>query len=310
MNRTATRTRSGVLRGALIAIVAAALATPAAAFAAPPPGVGEEETLGNNLSVPAIFVPSTAGAPALRVPCDAVAQAPGVDGVPSSTLYPGYWLQKTTATWSASCLEAAAATVTADWGDNLTTAGSLTAGKPIRVEVGLLAPTAVGLTGYAITNLTPELEDRLATYGTRGAPTDEYLTGAAGAPLTRVWDSQATITIEQYVDGAWVPVVATQSMTAEINSTGAVVYGFNWGSKGRKNTPAAGEYRATFTTSTATTITAISDVAGINVPTFTEHSTTLEFTLASKNRGGGSGSDGPIGGGGNGGQGPGGPGGN
>lgn len=308
MNAPAAPIRKAAARGALVALLAAAMMAPSAALAAPPPGVGEEETLGNNLSVPAIFVPSVAGAPTLRVPCSATAQMPGADGVPSSALFPGYWLQKTTATWGASCLEAASASVTADWGDNLTTAGSLTAGKPIRVEVGLLAPDAVGLTGYAITNLTPALADRLATYGTRGAPTDEYLTGAAGAPVTRVWDSQTTIGIEQYVNSAWVPVVTTQPMIAEINSTGSVVYGFNWGSKGRKNTPAAGEYRATFTTSTATTIVAIADVAGVNVPTFTAHSTTLEFTLAPQNRGGGGGSDGSVGGGG--GQGPGGPGGN
>jgi hypothetical protein len=303
--RNVAANQRGLLRGALLSVLVAALAIPgAAAYAAPPDGVGEE-TLGNNLSVPAIFVQTTDGAPSLRLPCSETAQAPGADGALPSSLYPGYWLQKTDATWSATCLVAESATVTADWGDNLTTAGSLTAGKPIRVEVGLFDPAAVGLTGYAITNLTPLLEDRIASYGTRGLDGDAYTTGDAGAPVTRVWDPAATLTIEQLVDGSWVVVVPTAAMSAEINSTGSVVYGFNWGSKGRKNTPSSGDYRATFTTSGATTINAISDESGINVPTFTVNSTTLEFSLAPQNRGGGGGSSGGPGQGG-GGQGPGG----
>jgi hypothetical protein len=48
-------------------------------------GGGGEETAGNNLSVPAIFVPDATGGPALRVPCGTYA-VPGADGVPPSTV--------------------------------------------------------------------------------------------------------------------------------------------------------------------------------------------------------------------------------
>ncbi len=242
------------------------------------------ETLGNNLSVPAKFVPNTTGAPALRISCGTYA-APGDDGQPSSVLYPGYWLQKTLATWSADCIPAAeSAEVTADWGDNLTTSeGRLTAGRPIRVEVGLLDLSATGLRGFAITKLTPDLEDRLATYGTRGEPDDAFATGDANAPATRVWDAGARLKIERL--GTPITTVFEGPMTAEINSGGSVVYGFNWGTQGRTRTPTAGNYRLTFTTSEATTITGVADLTG-NIPEFTDHGTTVVITILPRSRGG------------------------
>lgn len=252
----------------------------------PPPGKGPGggETAGNNLSVPAIFVPTstTAGAPTLRVACALTPKDPTGD---KSPVYTDYWLQQTDATWGASCADADAATVTADWGDNLTTSPQIRTGKPIRVEVGLLDPSATGMTGYVVTNLTPTVEDRNAVYGTDGTT---FTTGDAGAPETRVWDSGAHLTItnssgENVVD---------QAMVAEINSTGAVVYGFNWGSKGRVNTPAPGTYTLTFTTSVATTITGIADTAALNVPTWSDHSTSLTITLLPKAGGGNGGSHG------------------
>ncbi len=280
------------LTGAVLAAaLAALLVLPASGLAAggPPPGrghgTGEETTLGNNLSVPAIFVPgSTAsGAPVLRVPCGSTPQAPVG---PTSAQFPGYWLQGTEATWSATCQEATSVTgIVADWGDNLTTSPKLAAGKPIRVEVGLLDAAATGLTGYVVDNLTPELEDRLATYGTAGT---SFVTGTAGAPQTRVWDAGTTLTI-QPLDQAGQPVgqpVYSGPISAEINSTGAVVYGYNWGSQGRSNTPSAGTYRLTFTTAMNTTITGVADTGVVNVPTYDAHSTSVTVTLTSSTSGG------------------------
>lgn len=175
----------------------------------------------------------------------------------------------------------------ADWGDNLTTRPTMAAGKPIRVEVSLLDPAAVGMGGFVITNLTPELADRLATYGTRGVPEDAFVTGDAGAPLTRVFDTGATLTIEllntAQVHGLGradltASVIYDGPMTAEINSTGAVVYGYNWGSQGRKNTPAPGTYRITFRT-VGTTIIGITDTAAQNVPTWDATSTSVTVVL-------------------------------
>jgi hypothetical protein len=243
------------------------------------PPVGGE-TLGNNLSVPAIFVPSTAGAPTLRIPCPTDAVTPTG---PTSSVYVGYYLQKTEAIWSADCDTAATASVIADWGDNLTVSGAtLAAGRPIRVEVGLLDTAALGLKGYGITNLTPDLEDRLATYGTLGEP-DAYLTAASGTLATRVWDAGAHLKIENVGTGA---VIFDGPMTAEINSGGAVVFGYNWGIKGKKSAPAPGTYTLTFTTSSATTITGVADTAG-NIPGFTANSTFVTVTLSGSVGGGG-----------------------
>lgn len=277
--------------GGLAALAAAAaMMAPGAAFAQGgrgPGGGGGETTLGNNLSAPAIFVPSStaAGAPALRVPCgpDTTPQAP--TGA-TSVQFPGYWLQKTESTWSATCATAASASVTAQWGANLTDAPSVAAGKPVRVEVGLLDMAATGADwqGFVITNLTPELADRLATYGTDGAT---FSAGVDGAPYTRVWGTGTTLTITDLSPGG---ASTTYTMTAEINSTGAVVYGFNWGSKGKKNTPSAGTYLLTFHVDPAVAITGV--VAGaVNSPTYStsDNTTSLQITLTPANRGGGHG---------------------
>ena len=286
----------------IVMLVAAFGATTSAMAAGGPPagrggggggpgGGGETETLGNNLSVPAVFVPSStaAGAPALRLPRGSAVAPSG----PQSDVFSGYWLQKTEATWSADCSTAAAASVVADWGDNLTASPSIAAGKPVRVEVGLLDPNAKGMTGYLVDNLTPTLADRNATYGTNGTT---FTTGNPGAPETRVWDSGAHLTIVPVVDGVAGSPIYDGAMTAEINSTGAVVYGYNWGIGGSQNGPAAGTYRLTFTTSDATTITGVADAAAARVPTFEDHSTILEITVgAGSGSGTGSGRGGGVG---------------
>ena len=75
-----------------ITVAVAGLTVSAPAFAA---GADGETTLGNNLSVPAVFVPDVTalGAPVLRVPCGAAVVPSG----PESTQYPGYWLPGRTA---------------------------------------------------------------------------------------------------------------------------------------------------------------------------------------------------------------------
>ncbi len=84
-------TLMGALVGALVLTVSA-LASPAGAVGGPGGGGGGggggETTLGNNLSVPAVFVPDTssATAPVLRVPCTSASQSP--QGPRAS----GYWL--------------------------------------------------------------------------------------------------------------------------------------------------------------------------------------------------------------------------
>ena len=249
---------------------------------------GGEETAGNNLSVPAVFVAgSGVTAPALRIDCASSPQKPGWDGVAENYVYEDeyYWTQKSAATWSASCTtsQAGVLNVTADWGDNLTGDGRLSAGRPIRVEVGLVV-NSLGFdagTGWIITKLTPDLEDRLATYGTNG---DMVLTSY------RVFDPSSMLKIEKCAVTSETGCVSFVSppiyegpMTAEINSGGAIVYGFNWGTQGRTNAPSTGKYRIAYSV-TGVGITAVADAkANYDIPT---NQTYVYVTIGSK--GGGS----------------------
>ncbi|HVC68222.1 MAG TPA: hypothetical protein VND44_11545 [Acidimicrobiales bacterium] len=189
--------------------------------------------------------------------------------------YPGYWLQQTAATWSSYCTTATAATVTAQWGSNLTDSPQLHADKPIRVEVGLLDMAATGdpYLGYAITNLTPTLPDQSATYGTDGTT---FLSGVNGGAQTRVWGPGATLNIR---DTGTDSVIYNGPISAEINSTGAVVFGFNWGGSSSSTTDPAGTYELTFTIPSPITIDAVA-AGTTNQPTFTSDSTTLTVTVS------------------------------
>ncbi len=201
------------------------------------PPTGEEA--GNNLSVPALFIPGLTGAPPLTfgtcgeatAPEDVATNVPSTFSAPLAPAPAGdYYVQKEDK-WQAECAAAGAgAEVTADWGDNLTGA-PLKAGTPIRVETGLLVNdgAALGMTGFTVWKLTDEL-DRLATYGTRGAAdrNDAFAE-------VRAWDAGARLKIVRD-DGF---IVYDGAFTAEINSTGRVVYGYNW------QKPLAGTYTIT-----------------------------------------------------------------
>jgi len=186
-------------------------------------------------------------------------------------VYPGYWLQQSAATWSSYCTTATSATVTAQWGSNLTDSPQLHADKPIRVEVSLLDMAATGdpYLGYAITNLTPTLPDQSATYGTDGTT---FLSGVNGGAQTRVWGPGATLSITG-------PATYNGPISAEINSTGAVVFGFNWGGNNSGTTDPAGTYELTFTIPSPITIDAVT-AGTTNQPTFTSNSTTVTVVVS------------------------------
>lgn len=259
----------------------AALAAVAVASVAQMPGVGasaaEEETLGNNLSVPLIVVPSASAGdlPALR------GGACGGNIAPTgakSAVYSDYWLQKTEATWQAQCAVAARGDVVVNWGDNLISRPVLSAKQPIRVEVALENTPASPMTGYVVDKLTPDVEDRLATYGTKGVPT--------AFTTVRVFDSGARLRIER-TDGPG-GVIYDGLMSAEVNSTGSIVYGFNWGTKGKAARALPGTYQVTFTTN-ATTVTGVGE-GDESKATFTARSSTVTVVLsASAGRRGGEG---------------------
>jgi hypothetical protein len=261
-----------LLTMAVTTVLATALAGFGGAFAAKPAGVGGgkpgggggggETTLGNNLSVPTVFAPAVgaSGVPALRVSCPGGYQKP--TGDPVSIAGGSYYLQKTASTWSADCVNATTAfpdatkiKVQANWGDNLTGGGRLSAGKPIRIEMllhefaNLDAGSLVG-TGFTVLKLTEEI-DRLATYGTDGVP--------LGNQSFIVFDSGARLKIDKCT-GPTDTVCSAGSIydgaiSAEINSTGKIVYGFNWG-VGTTSTPSPGTYKVTWVANNTTVVSA------------------------------------------------------
>jgi len=222
------------------AIILALAATPTV-FAKGKPIPGDET--GNNLSFATKFVPgvpATGEASFLRLPC---LESPTNPSGPECNLFPGYWCQKTAATWQAACSESLGPVgVTATWGANLLGDATISAGRPIRVEMVLTEAGGSPVNpGYRVIKLTDEL-DRLATYGTDGTVVLTDYT---------VLDVGATLRIETCETlGCATPsgtILPDTEFTPEINSLGNVVYGYNWGTKGKTNSPAAGIYKLTFT---------------------------------------------------------------
>jgi len=185
-------------------------------------GAEEGEEAGNNLSVPAVFL----GTSPFTVECDGlpddVTGDVGVEIAPGVFDHTDYYVQGV-ATWQAACLQVLEATAAAEWGDNLENA-PLKQGTPIRTEIGFLAQDLGTMQGYTVVKLDPDLLDRESHYGTLGVLED--------FAEVRVWAEGVTLTIEG--DGG--VVTDGVSYSAEINSTGRIVYGFNW------MDPVAGDY--------------------------------------------------------------------
>ena len=219
--------RTGIVA---VAMTLAMLLTTAPAFAAGGGkggggGGGGGETVANNLSVPAILIGS--GAPTLNFACGASVAPTGtpLTGYPIDTS--AYYYVQGLNKWQASCMTATSATVNAEWGDNLTGDAKLKTNSPIRVEMGLLETVPTAMTGYTVDKLDPNALDRVSAYGTKAL--GPVATGFSGNPITpypevRVWTSGATLKIYNKVTGA---VVFNGAATAEINSTGRIVYGYN-----------------------------------------------------------------------------------
>ena len=294
--KTVTRATHVWRRLAVIVTVALMLIPASLALAAPPDGKGGgkgggETTLTNNLSVPAIFVTSPG---TFNVTC------PGGPTDPTGTPLTGYEVDgyfyvQGLNQWQAECTTAAADEVTAsvDWGDNLE-GTALKSGTPIRVEVGLMDETVNDMVGYHVIKLQPSLSDRFSAYGTEatsetGGVTQitfpyEYATvnGETGeaeivTDYVRVYDIDARFSLYNTTTGEYV-VEPNTLMSAEINATGKIVYGFNWGIGGHgvKSLPTAGDYILTFH---APNVMLVGASDG--------HTVTLEFTVAQKNNGGG-----------------------
>lgn len=227
----------------------------------------EDEGFGSNLSVPAIFVPNAnaTGAPALRGGACGELQEPTGE---KSLVFPGFYLQRTESTWQAECAESTTLDVYANWGDNLTSRPVLSSRQPIRVEVGLEHSPLTPMNGFVVEKLTPELDDRLATYGTRG--------DVSSFSKVRVFDAGVSLRIVR-LDGPG-GVIYDGPMSAEVNSTGSIVYGYNWGVKGKTTRALPGNYRVTFTTN-STNVVGI-DASDSGKATFTTKSTSVEISVS------------------------------
>jgi hypothetical protein len=273
----------------------------AGAKGGPPHPPGEEgEEAANNLSVPAIFIPGLAASPfGSVVTCtdadDSVDPTGDMGVIVDGVLeHPDYYVQGI-ADWQSDCGEAGVAEVAAgaEWGDNLTNA-PLKQGTPIRTEIGFLAEGVEPMPGYTVVKLDPTLLDRESHYGTLGS---EELFAEV-----RVWVSGVTLDIRND-DGTEVPADQVD-FSAEINSTGRIVYGFNW------QKPVAGEYTITVYAGgielTSTDAGALIDSDGDGV----FDTVTLDVSVGNKGGGGSGGKPGDKpghGGGGGGPKGPGGP---
>lgn len=267
-----------------------------------PPSGGEEGA--KNLSVPALFVPDTG---TFAVTCGVPIDPPTGDPLTGYPIDPtAYYYVQGVHQWQAECLEydpavEGALHVTAAWGDNLAGgSASLKAGSPIRVEMALSAvlPEGETMQGYLVEKLNNDALDRVAPYGTlaEGSP-------LAAVPETfpgtfQVWDAEEgtfvdkTIGVRVWDGTAYLTIVRDDGMevydgpmSAEINSTGSIVFGYNWGSgTGRANKTVAGDYTITFTVDNVL----IDSVNGLDngAALVDAHTVTFDVTVASSAGGG------------------------
>lgn len=242
----------------LCVVLALALLVPAGALAKGPGSGGHEETTSNSLSVPTIMI----GGGFTGVGCgvDAPLALVPPTGVPLSGYSidtTAYYYVQGVHKWQAQCYTSAAATGTAEWGDNLSGDAKLQVGKPIRVELGLFDGTGVTMDGYTVTKLEPEKLDRESAYGTLATSDDGGLTYHASPTSfsrVRVFDAGTTFSIKNVATGVYV-VPPGSNPTAEINAGGAVVYGYNL------RVAAAGQYEITFSIPSVT-------ITGVDAGTF------------------------------------------
>ncbi|WP_454778329.1 hypothetical protein [Georgenia muralis] len=252
--------RTGRGTTSLVTAIALVVVGGSAALAAPPEEEEEEGT--KNLSVPVILADDGEKAGlfnAVTVPglptgdADYTNAVPG-DEVPDGDYYTGVGSDTYPSTvdpefdadmWGADRTVVTDVPVVTDvkWGDNLlshTFPGTGT--QPIRVEVNLFAhdPTAFEpMLGYDAISLEGEMRDEL--FGTDGLAAElAPMVFAPGATLTILKAEEETGTYSEVA-------VSERLMPSEVNASGRLIYGFNWGSPSGVANPGVGWYRLIFT---------------------------------------------------------------
>ncbi|MDY7085514.1 MAG: hypothetical protein SYR96_10445 [Actinomycetota bacterium] len=172
--------------------------------------------------------------------------------------YPAYYTARAGAVWGADRVVAAEQVLTdVKWGDNLMSHQfSARRNQPIRVEVNLFAnnPATYGqMYGYPMVSLEETRRDEV--FGTLGI----------AEPINpMVYTPDATLTIlKADATGQYTQiVVSTRAMVAEVNASGKVIYGFNWGRSGGVSSPTAGSYRLVLTIGGSSVVTLIEALTG------------------------------------------------
>jgi hypothetical protein len=233
-------------------------------FSAPATHAEEEEGT-KNLSTPVILVDDDAMSAAFNettVPDPPTGNADytqeGVDYYTSvgsdtytSTIDQNFDADTWGADWAAELEDPVVADV--KWGDNLVShsfSGQMK--QPIRVEVNLFANEATTSTlpemlGYEMTSLEGTHENEL--FGTEGE---------AVALTPMVYTPNATLTILEYdaaTDWYSTVVLPPTPMTGEVNGSGKLIYGFNWGTPSGLQQPGVGNYRLIFTVADESLVT-------------------------------------------------------
>ena len=254
-------------------------------------GGGGETTLTNNLSVPAIFANNTGS---FGLSCGSETTPSALVAPDDQDVHSGYPIDTSASyyvqglnTWQAQCYTTTDTVLaTPAWGDNLQpeSGASLKVNSPIRVEVALNSSGT--MQGYKVVKLDPNALDRESAYGTLATPSGTgYVATPISFPNTETDSEGVAVTTNVRVydgGGAKLSIVpqgndpSFQDVTAEINATGAVVYGYNW----RPTT--AGWYTLSFQTSSY-----------VDLDTTGNHTTSIDVYVAATAGGsGGSGGNG------------------
>ena len=243
--------KSFVLKTAVTAVL---MGVAAVAVAKGPPadkGNKPDSEIGNNLSVPTIMI---GGGFANVVGCGDGSFSGHVAPSGDPVWYPyqmvtdhdgnvtelpeGYYFVQREHAWQAPCMNTELTTsVNGAWGDNLSGDAKLMVGKPIRVELVLTEDAAALQTGYTVEKLQLNELDRVSDYGIWANEGDPWFADETYM-VPGVYDAGALLTITNVASG---DVVVDEPATAEINSKGRVVYGYNL------RVTAAGEYDLKFT---------------------------------------------------------------
>lgn len=250
--------RAGRGTTSLVTAIALVVVGGSAALAAPPEEEEEEGT--KNLSVPVILADDDLASGLFNpvtVPAGPTGNAdytndlPG-DDVPDGDYYTGVGSDTYVSTvdpefdadmWGADRTVVTDEPVVTDvkWGDNLLSHVFAGGNQPIRVEVNLFAhdPAAFEpMMGYDVISLEGEHMEEL--FGTDGTAVElPPMVYAPGATLTILKAEEETGTYSEVV-------VSERVMPSEVNGSGKLIYGFNWGSPSGVANPDVGWYRLIF----------------------------------------------------------------